>query len=207
MIDTFAVLLSLAVAPWSPMALPEADAPACDVTALHSIMAGAAGWKDVGPGVVDDPELETYFENSLPGYRLAYLHRDSLGVLLIDGRELPAATPVDAANNAPDQRWSQVADAARAACAETADSCEVSMLSSLPMGVSADSVLSDDMAGERLQRVTVAFDGPGRCAYSVQFTSPIEAFSAAAWQQLRDELISLRKIVVSSRDGRTDDRF
>lgn len=207
MIDTLSILLSLAVAPWSSMSMPEADAPACDVTAMQSLMEDASGWKDVGPGAVEDPELEAYFENSLPGYRLAYLHRDSLGVLLIDGRELPAAAQDETRKLAPDRRWSQVADAARAACAKSADACEVSMLSSLPMGVSADSVLSDDAAGETLQRVTVAFDGPGRCAYSVQFTSPIEAFTATAWRKLRDELISLRKIVVSSHDSRTDGGF
>jgi len=207
MIDAFSILLSLAVTPWAPSVQPEATTVDCDVSAMRTTLERARGWQDVGPAAVDDRELEAYFEKSLPGYRLAYLHRDSLGVLLIDGRALPSGLMNGSEAEGPDRRWSQVAEEARAACAESAVSCDVSMLSSLPMGVSADSVLADSAEGETLQRVTVAFDGPGRCAYSVQFTSPAEAFTATAWRKLRDELIALRKIVVSSRESRPERGF
>ncbi|MFQ5347207.1 MAG: hypothetical protein ACE5ED_05105 [Rhodothalassiaceae bacterium] len=165
----------------------------CAFSRLEAALGGLSGWRDLGPAAAGNPFLATELESILPGYRLAFVHEESLGLLLVGGARLADIPP---AGEAGARYWDEAARETEAACAEEALSCVVETLGEGAGGLVASSRLTEE--GEQYRRETLAFIGADRCSYQLQFTTPETALSEEGWSRLRATLDQLRHVMAQA---------
>ncbi len=165
----------------------------CAFSRMEVTLAGLSGWRDLGPAAAENPFLAAEFEAIMPGYRLAFVHEESLGLLLVGGARLAALPP---RGEAGVRYWDEAVRETEAACAETALSCDVEPLGRNAAGLIASSRLAE--AGEEYRRETLAFFGADECSYQLQFTTPEAALSEEGWSELRATLERLRRVMAEA---------
>ena len=187
-----AILAVTNVAPLPPSArLGSIDL--CAFSRMEATLTGLSGWRDLGPAAAENPFLAAEFEAIMPGYRLAFVHEESLGLLLVGGARLEALPPRGEEGM---RYWHEAARETEAACAEAALSCAVEPLDETAGGLIASSRLAE--AGEEYRRETLAFFGADECSYQLQFTTPEAALSEEGWSQLRATLKRLRRVMAEA---------
>lgn len=175
-----------APAPAPTTAAAPASVERCAFESLARSLHDAGAWRNLGPMVEDNPFLAAELDGIMPGYRLAFVHEASLGLLLVAGDPLGAPKASDEAH------WSGLVEETRRSCAVLALSCEIEPLDDRAGGMIATALLEED--GERYRRETVAFTGADSCAYRVQFTAPDAAFAESGWSDIRDAFRNIRRI-------------
>ncbi len=190
-----AVLAVTGAAPVSPGGRL-ASIDLCAFSRMEATLTGLSGWRDLGPAAAENPFLAAEFEAIMPGYRLAFVHEESLGLLLVGGARLATVPP---RGEAEVRYWNEAARETEAACAEAALSCAVEPLGELSGnagGLIASSRLAE--AGEEYRRETLAFFGADQCSYQIQFTTPEAALSEDGWSELRATLENLRRVMAEA---------
>lgn len=161
----------------------------CTFGPLARSLHDAGAWRDLRPMAEDNPFLAAELDGIMPGYRLAFVHEASLGLLLVAGDPLPDMAPADPGH------WTSLLEETRRTCVADALACEVEPLGDGDGGLLASALLEED--GERYRRETAAFTGADACGYRVQFTAPDAAFAESGWSDIRAALGRLRRIAGS----------
>ncbi|GEQ98335.1 hypothetical protein JCM17844_19720 [Iodidimonas gelatinilytica] len=162
----------------------------CAFSEISKALAGHEQWHDLADFFYTDPELAAEFSEMMPGFKMAYLHADSTGVLLVGGERL-SRNPSEPQQN--HGYWAQAVDETQEACAQEGVACDVEAFSEAPFGLSASTYIQSD--ADRTRRETLAFVGGNQCVYSIQFSGPESAISDDEWQDLKVALLDLRALV------------
>ncbi|GAB4577185.1 MAG: hypothetical protein Tsb008_22770 [Rhodothalassiaceae bacterium] len=185
---------NLEVAP--PVSAKDHPIEQCAFERIQSAVGSSEYWHDLGPSARLDSDLAQELSDMMPGYRLAYLNRANMGLLLIGGSPLAGSMTEETHRSA---YWLEAEMETRRACDASGVACEVRALEDAPYGLSA--VTRIDAEDGVFRRETLAFPGGDGCSYSIQFSSPEPALSEPEWQAVRDGLMTLRNLVVPTRQA------
>lgn len=193
-----AVLLGVhsAAAPSPPPAGAEEEAAreACAVPVIAAALRESPRWRDLQSPLGRDGALVEALEAQMPGYRLAFRHRASAGLLLVGVERMDSAEAGSAAF------WAETAEAAARACAESGADCQVETFEQVPHGLRATTRFAAESSAMR--RETLAFSDSRDCGYSIQFTGANARFDEAGWVAVRKALLELRGLLAPARQSR-----
>ncbi len=188
----FPVILGLAVSgdvghQWDHDYTPSEQ---CAFSDMSQTLAMQEEWHDLSYSVIKNPEVASELMRVMPDYRLAFVHADHSGVLLVGGQRLEGATP---SSSQQGKYWMDTADGVRLACQSEDVRCDVDVFDDAPYGIRASTRFESGTG--LMRRETLAFMDRDRCIYSIQFNSHEAEITEKAWQDVGDILMTLRNIV------------
>lgn len=170
------------------------DHAACALPAIADTLQASGDWQYLESELQRDSAVAKEDAAQSPGYGLAFRHRPSAGVLLVEARSV---APESAA---PKAYWTETAAAAQDMCSQNGLECEIKALEGAPFGLQASTRIPD--GAQLIRRETLSFSDGRDCGYSVQFTGEQSAFSETGWQAVRSALLKLRRLVMPVRQSR-----